>query len=668
MSFLKQQIIQKGYLKNQSQKRQLNSISQIGVEPTPKKRRYNYKQIVNPFERKYVTPFLKLMNDEDEDEDDKINKRKVQQQPRLENIPNGIDKELLETKENLKRFRAKRLNRLSNNTTTEPAPWLQQDQVKTTNPLRITVTPYIPVNTTANTTTSKDDDDDYDDDETDKKVDETDKKVGEIVDENVKKNDEEKDDKPVIELTIAPPKNKLERLQEKYNRVIDELSKTSSLDSLNYKALLDKATKLAGKISKYKTQQTVDISPKDIETDAIDYNPEEKLTEIRRKFYDLSLQQYDATKKKDDKNVLKLQKEREELQKKADDLIKTIKSKLSKEKGLRLRKEIDEMNMFEEKLNDGKFQLARLTIEGNLSHRLAHYRMNLGSKVTITDLPFDIQEKYYKDLTELYSNRLKELRNKVLNTRRYILEAIDEGENISQYIVEKDKILSGEIAYILDKISELTAAKKSMDERKRIEEERKRIEEENMEKEKRESREKQYLQNKIKRKKMEEKLLYLYRELSREQHEYETIPVFALSWPPQQRHEYENTMIEQGKETKRRIEKCEKNLQQLMSKPDFKAMKDAISTISNTEHPDNSSIRHQLEKLKKEISDLEDKIPLYTSNTFLGKIAMLPYRKILDKLTKERDEKVKRADELAVKLKSRKLRREIFDQKIAEHH
>ena len=80
MSFLKQEIIQKGYLKNQ--KKLLNSISQIGVEPAPKKRRYNYKQIINPFERKYVTPFLKLVNDDDDDDDNKNKQKKdLNQQP-----------------------------------------------------------------------------------------------------------------------------------------------------------------------------------------------------------------------------------------------------------------------------------------------------------------------------------------------------------------------------------------------------------------------------------------------------------------------------------------------------------------------------------------------------------------------------------------------------------
>ena len=496
MSFLNHQIIQKGYLKKQSQKRPLNSISQIGVEPSSKKRRYNYKQVINPFERKYVTPFLKLMNDDDDEDDEGGNKRKVlqhqqQQQHQLEFQPNN---EVLKASQaRVKEFRKNRYG--------EPAPWIQKQEKMTIPILQVAAKPL-------EITTVED-------------------KAKEVAEETVKK---------AIDKEIG----------ETVEKVADETAK---------------------KIQQQQQQQ-IELEQRKMEME---------MREAKKRAEALKDLERNITRKSRLLNQFETQDIIEEMLKQKREQEDAAYTELSQSEKEKQKREIEEVEKQKREIEE-----------------------------------FEKQKRKIEQLEHETEEGFKELKRKAKEVRR-----------------ENDEIKR--------KIEEALKRREEAELKRKIEED-------------------------------QDKLLELYQALLRMRYDYETAPDQTLHLSIPTRERYINGILDEAKLLKGDIDAIEANLHKSMKEVDFKAMKDVISTITNTEHPDNSTLRHQLEKLKKEISELDNKIPLYTSNSFIDMIGKLRYRKILAKLTKERDEKVTRASALAWTLKSRKKRREIFDQKIAEHH
>lgn len=88
MSFLEREIIQKGYIAKP--KKRLNSVSDINIEPVAKRVKIQPKRaLVNPFEQHYVTPFLRMFDEEEEENKEKLQKQKSILKTLAESIKNS---------------------------------------------------------------------------------------------------------------------------------------------------------------------------------------------------------------------------------------------------------------------------------------------------------------------------------------------------------------------------------------------------------------------------------------------------------------------------------------------------------------------------------------------------------------------------------------------------
>lgn len=96
MSFLNREVVSRGYIATPHKR--LNSISDISIAPSTKKPKYVQRQHVNPFEKYYVSPFLRMMRKEEEDEEvDPIEQKSKLRQLAEAATNSEIGKKIIET-------------------------------------------------------------------------------------------------------------------------------------------------------------------------------------------------------------------------------------------------------------------------------------------------------------------------------------------------------------------------------------------------------------------------------------------------------------------------------------------------------------------------------------------------------------------------------------------